>query len=26
LLIHLNVLLVGYLLPQRSPGEGPLAS
>jgi Protoglobin len=26
LLIHLNVLLVGYLLPQRSPSEEPLAS
>jgi hypothetical protein len=26
LLIHLNVLLVGYLLPQRSPSEMPLTS
>ena len=26
LLIHLNVLLIGYLLPPRSPRETPLAS
>jgi len=26
LLIHINVLLIGYLLPPRSPHETPLAS